>query len=195
MLITSPKTAQKAEWYLENSRNREHHASRPLNPTQGSIKHMAPPHTAGTSSWTQEVALLPPVSLAKGKTPHPLLPTVQDSASPHPWHVLRRNTSKRATCPTLGAPRKHFWWQTPTGSDGSSGTPGCSHCFHPSSLPAGQSPFIPCLCLNQGQAAATHPRRHGGGQVTVPWARAVPSSRNTPLLSQTNQHNPWIAVA
>lgn len=122
--FSSPRTALKAEWYLENSRNREHHISRPLCPTQGSPNHTAPPHTAGTSSWAQEVALLPLMALAKGKAPHPLLPTVQDSASPHLWHVLRRNTSKRATCPTPGAPRKHFWWQIPTGSDGSSGTPG-----------------------------------------------------------------------
>lgn len=171
----------------------EQTASHLLYPTQSSINPMAPPHTAGSSSWAQDMALLPPMALPKGKTPHPLLPTVQDSASPQPWHVLRRNISERA-CPTLGAPRKRFWWQITTASDGSSGTPGCSCCFHPSSLPEGQSPSILCLYLEQGQAAATHPCRHRGQQVTVPWAKAVPSSRNTPLLSQTNRHNPWRAV-
>lgn len=172
----------------------EQTASHLLYPTQGIITHLDPPHTAGTSSWAQDMAPLPPMALPKRKTPHPLLPTVQDFASPQPWHVLRRNTPKRANCSTLGAPRKHFWWQIPTGSAGSSGMPGCSCCFHPSSLPAGQSPPILCLDPEQGQAAATHPCRHRGGQVTVPWAKAVPSSRNTPLLSQTNQHKPWRAV-
>lgn len=60
--------------------------------------------------------------------------------------------------------------------------------------PSRSEPFHPVPLSEPGQAAATHPHRHRGGQVIVPWTKAVPSLRNTPLLRQTNQHKPWIAA-
>lgn len=128
---------------MENPRNREHHG------LQTPVSHPGLLHTllapaAGHRMWQ----FCHQWHWQREKHPSPFSPL-----QVHIPAMCFKETCQKEQLPHSWCSRETFLVADTTASGGSSGMPGCSCSFHPSSLPAGQSPFILCLHLKQGQAA------------------------------------------